>query len=76
MLCDDVAHPIRRVRVRVRVRVRAEIRVKSRHTSLTFSRSSGYAYVSPINSFVTVHYDARVEIRSRVPLKGPILRSR
>ena len=76
MLCDGMVHHIRRVRVRVRVRVRAEIRVKSRPTTLTFSRSSGYAYVSPINSFVTVHYAVRVEIRSRVPLKGPILRSR
>ncbi len=76
MLRDDIVNHIRRVRVRVRVRVRAGIRVNSRPTTLTFSRSSGCAYVSPINSLVPVHCDVRVQIRSRVPLKGPILRSR
>ena len=83
MLCDGMVHHIRRVRVRVRVR--AEIRVKSRPTCLPFSRSSGYACTSPMNSLVTLFYGIGVQIRVRARVRvrvmvrvssplGPVLR--
>ena len=64
MLCNDMAHPIRRVRVRVRVRVK--IGVKSRHIDLTFSRSSSYVSIYPINSFLTLYYEVRAKVKVSV----------
>ena len=66
MLCNDMAHPLRRARVRVRVRVRVKVGDKSRPIGLTSSRSSSYAYIYPINSFVTLYYEVRAKVKVSV----------
>ena len=66
MLCNDMVHHIRRVRVRVRVRMRVNVRAKSRPTSLSFSKSSGYACTNPPNSLMTLYHGIRVKFGVRV----------
>ena len=83
MLCNDMVHHIRRVRVRVRVRMRVNVRVKSRPASLSFSKSSGYACTNPPNSLMALYHGIRVKfgvrvrvmVTVRVPPLGSVLRA-
>ena len=61
-----MTHHICRVRLGVRLGVRVKVGVKSRHISLTFSRSSSYTCGCPVNLLVALYYGIRVQIRVRV----------
>ena len=67
-----MTHHICRVRLGVRLGVRVKVGVKSRHISLTFSRSSSYTCGCPVNLSVALCYGIRVQIRARVGVRARV----